>query len=265
MISKAFITDWRNIVPWSSNAQVEHDMIISRAVVELFKNDLVSEKLAFRGGTALHKLYISPPARYSEDIDLVQIEPGPIKAIFKAIEKQLEFLESNAMKSTKLSVHNSTILYRYQSEIPPIVTLRLKIEINCREHFTVLGYAKKKYRMMSEWFYGESEATTYVPEELLATKFRALYQRRKGRDLFDLWCALINLDLDRQKIIYCFREYMQFVPGSIPTCKQFELNMIEKINNPEFISDTAGLLRTGIKYDPVTAYEIVKTELIEKI
>ena len=33
--------------------------------------------LAFRGGTALYKLYLTPAARYSEDIDLVQVEAGP--------------------------------------------------------------------------------------------------------------------------------------------------------------------------------------------
>ncbi len=34
---------------------------------------------AFRDGTALHKLYLSPAVRYSEDIDPVQVEPGPTR------------------------------------------------------------------------------------------------------------------------------------------------------------------------------------------
>jgi len=37
---------------------------------------------------------------------------------------------------------------------------------------------------------------TFEPAELVATKLRALYQRRMGRDLFDLWLALTHIGLD---------------------------------------------------------------------
>ena len=39
--------------------------------------------------------------------------------------------------------------------------------------------------MENSWFSGRCELTTYALEELLGTKLRALYQRAKGRDLFD--------------------------------------------------------------------------------
>lgn len=65
-------------VAWRSDAQVEQDLIISRALVEIFSDDFLRENLAFRGGTALYKLYLTPAPRYSEDIDLVQIKEGPI-------------------------------------------------------------------------------------------------------------------------------------------------------------------------------------------
>jgi predicted nucleotidyltransferase component of viral defense system len=74
MISRAYITEWRSDFPWSTSAQVEQDLIVSRALIEIFKSNLLCEKLAFRGGTALHKLFTSRQSRYSEDIDLVQIE-----------------------------------------------------------------------------------------------------------------------------------------------------------------------------------------------
>ena len=72
---------WSEFAPWTDYAMVEQDLIISRALVEIFSDEFLSEQLAFRGGTALHKLYLSPQVRYSEDIDLVQINPGPIKPI----------------------------------------------------------------------------------------------------------------------------------------------------------------------------------------
>lgn len=73
MIPQNFITQWSNHVPWQSNEQIEQDLVISRALVAIFNDDFLSKKLAFRGSTALHKLYVTPQPRYSEDIDLVQI------------------------------------------------------------------------------------------------------------------------------------------------------------------------------------------------
>jgi predicted nucleotidyltransferase component of viral defense system len=73
VISRAHITAWRAIAPWSTDAQVEQDLIVSRALVQIFSESTLSSRLAFRGGTALHKLFLNPPSRYSEDIDLVQV------------------------------------------------------------------------------------------------------------------------------------------------------------------------------------------------
>ncbi len=77
MIPRDYITEWRAEAPWVQDSQVEQDLVISRALVEIFSHPLLSESLAFRGGTALYKLHIRPAARYSEDIDLVQIEAEP--------------------------------------------------------------------------------------------------------------------------------------------------------------------------------------------
>lgn len=89
--------------------------------------------LAFRGGTAFHKLYLSPQARYSEDIDLVQIKQEPIGPILDRVREKLLFIGTKA-KSEK-SLHNNSLIYRFESEMPPVINMRLKIEINTREHF----------------------------------------------------------------------------------------------------------------------------------
>lgn len=57
MIPQAEIISWRNIAPWAGFDQVEHDLVLPRALCELYKNPLISENLVFRGGTALHKLF----------------------------------------------------------------------------------------------------------------------------------------------------------------------------------------------------------------
>ena len=69
MIPRSYIEEWKEFAPWPENSQVEQDLVIERALIEIFSNPFLNENLAFRGGTALHKLFLKPHARYSEDID----------------------------------------------------------------------------------------------------------------------------------------------------------------------------------------------------
>ena len=157
------------------------------------------------------------------------------------------------------------MVYRFSSEIPPVVPIRLKIEINCREHFTVLGLTKKQFKTDGSWYQGTSIVATYLLEELLGTKLRPLYQRNKGRDLFDLHYALTQADPDSDLILRCFNEYMSFVVKKPPTKKQFIQNLSLKMNNEEFLGDMGGLLRSGMKYDADKAFEVVMEKLIERL
>lgn len=263
MIPQRYILEWQQIAPWTNDAQVEQDLVISRALVEIFQSPLLQRSLAFRGGTALHKLYISPQVRYSEDIDLVQITPEPIKPILVEIRKCLSFL--GIKRVVKQHIHNNTIVYRFESEIPPIVSLRLKIEINTREHFNVLGLQQFPFSVVNEWFTGEAELTTYSLEELLGTKLRALYQRRKGRDLFDLYWAISNCPVEDDKILACYKKYMTFVVDKVPTQKQVLQNLEEKMQDNEFLSDMQAIIRPGIDYTEEEAWKVVRARLIEHL
>lgn len=180
MIPRAHITAWRAHAPWSTDAQVEQDLIISRAIVEVFSDPVLSGGVAFRGGTALHKLYLTPSTRYSEDIDLVQVEGGPIGDIMKALRQRLD--PWLGAPKRKQSEGRMTMIYRFDSETPPITPLRLKVEVNTREHFSFFGFARKHFAIDSPWFQGSAELLTYELEELLATKLRALYQPSYDRD-----------------------------------------------------------------------------------
>lgn len=208
MIPRAYIDAWRSTAPWQQDPQVEQDLVISRALVQIFSHDLLREHLAFRGGTALHKLFLDSQARYSEDLDLVQLKSGPIKPILEAIRDQLLFLGGKDDRQVELSDHNCTAYYQFETELPPPPKMRIKIEINTREHFHVLELNKKSFSVDNPWFTNKADITTYQPEELLGTKLRALYQRKKGRDLFDLHHALLHINLDMKKIIHCFKVYM---------------------------------------------------------
>jgi predicted nucleotidyltransferase component of viral defense system len=188
VIPKDFITEWRDRAPWVSDRQVEQDLVVSRALVALFSRPTIANALAFRGGTALYKLHFRPAARYSEDIDLVQTEPGGIGPALDAIHDALDgWLGKPQWKQSEGRV---TLNYRFESEDLPPVRSKLKVEINSREHFTVYGLKNHRFDVSSRWFSGAADVRTYELDELLGTKLRALYQRKKGRDLFDLGLAL---------------------------------------------------------------------------
>ncbi len=231
---------------WRNFSQVEQDLVISRALFDIFSNEFLNENLAFRGGTALHKLYLNPAPRYSEDIDLVQVKPGPIKPIMQRIAEVGTFFEEK--RSTKIGGHRAQAMYRFTSEYENI-RLRLKLEINCKEHFNVLPLVEFPFELKNNWFEGKTNIRTYDINELLGTKLTALCQRSKGRDLFDLDFSRLNHKLDIPTIIDCFYEYMNVSVGKPPSKKEFLLNMEEKESNQDFTGDMEALLRPEIKYD----------------
>ena len=262
MVKKEAIIEWKEFLPWQKDEMIEQDLIICRALVALFSDEYLAKHLAFRGGTTLHKLYLQPQQRYSEDIDLVQINAEPIKETIERVRQALSFLGKPVIKQ---KAHNNTLVFRFQSEIPPIIPIRLKIEINCREHFNVLGLSQYDFSVKNQWFSGDCKITTYHLEELLGTKLRALYQRRKGRDLFDLYKALTMQSVNTENIIRCYREYIGFVVDNPPTQKEYLQNMELKMQDSEFLDDINLLLRPDDNYNPLKAWELVKNQLIEKL
>ncbi|HOB85560.1 MAG TPA: nucleotidyl transferase AbiEii/AbiGii toxin family protein [Bacteroidales bacterium] len=262
MIPLAYLIEWKNYVPWKDPDMVEQDLVICKALVEIFNDPYLFENLAFRGGTALNKLYLHPQSRFSEDIDLVQIKSKPIRETIERLRIQLGFLDLHQVRQ---KLNNNTLVFKYDSENNPGTKLKLKIEINCREHFSVLGIIRKEYMVRSEWFNGDCSLNTYLPEELLGTKLRALYQRRKGRDLFDLFKAMISVNMEPEKILLCFHEYMKSSVKTSPTRKQFIQNVESKLTDDEFVGDIKAIIRPDENYNPCRAWELIKDQIIKEM
>lgn len=236
MIEKFYIKDWQQQVPWLEEYQVEQDLIISRALINLYEREKIREALVFRGGTALNKLFIKPPARYSEDIDLVQINAGPIGKIIDEIRDALSWLGEPKWESTKRCFK---LYYQYTSSDNKLQ--KLKIEINTTEHFKIFNLLDHEFIVNSLWFNGQTIIKTYQLNELMGTKLRALYQRNKGRDLFDLYIVLKNNLIDCKAVIDAFQQYMIYQKLLI-TRAQFEQNLFAKKQSINFQSDVNALL-----------------------
>jgi len=236
-------------------------LIICRALVEIFNHDDIYPNLAFRGGTALFKLYLDP-VRYSEDIDLVQVREGPIGPVMDGIREVLDpWLGNPSRNQTEGRV---TLRYRFDSEDG--LPLRLKVEIATREHFSVYGYKTYPFSVESRWFNGSAEIWTYEIEELLGTKLRALYQRKKGRDLFDLWYAFKSGDiaLDPARVVESFLKYMEYGEHTISRAL-FEKNLIENKEDLEFKKDIEPLLTSEGEWDFDESFDFVMDSLISRL
>lgn len=258
MIPFAYIIDWRRNAPWIQDLQVEQDLVLSRALAELFRHPPVARALALRGGTALYKLQKRPAARYSEDIDLVQRSSEPIGPTLDAIRDALDPWLGKPRR--KFGEGRVTLIYRMkaeQSQLP----MRLKIEINSREHFSVFGVESHLFEMESDWFSGQASIPSYQLEELLGTKLRALYQRKKGRDLFDLATALQNEKVDPERIVIAFLRYMEH-GGTRVSRAEFEANFHGKLHDPLFTGDLQPILASGFIWDLEKGARLVQDRLL---
>lgn len=261
MIPNAYLVEWQARTPWKTMDMVEQDLLITRALVDIFSHESLRDHLAFRGGTALHKLFLETPRRYSEDIDLVQVKPGPIGPLFDGLREALRPWLGEPKR--KIGPGVSTLTYRVAAEGVNQL-LRLKVEINTREHFARLGLIRRAFVLDSRWHSGTCEVQTYAPAEILGTKMRALYQRRKGRDLFDLWLGLTMHLAEPPVIVDVFRFYLDH-EGIRVTAAEYVSNLEGKLANPDFLGDLASLVPADLHYDPRAAAALVRETLLDEL
>ena len=142
--------------------------------------------------------------------------------------------------------------------------MRLKLEINSREHFSVLGLERREFAVESRWFRGSAAIPTFALDELLGTKLRALYQRKKGRDLFDLWYAQTRAAIDPERVVSCFRRYLDH-EGLTVSRAEFEANLDAKTADERFVKDIAPLLAPRCPWDSAGAARYVRSELLTRL
>lgn len=203
------------------------------------------------------------PLRYSEDIDLVQTQSEPIGATVDAVRDALSWLGKCSREQAGHSIH---LVFRFSPESSADTKLKLKVEINTREHGSLLGIRHYSFAVDSSWYQGKADIASFEPEELFGTKLRALLQRRKNRDLFDLNERLKQLSMNPNKLIACFDYYLK-LEGKQLTRATAEQRMLEKLTR-SLTEDIGPLLSAGVHFnddDAMGAFERVWTELIIKI
>jgi hypothetical protein len=193
----------------------------------------------------------------------VQTRAEPIGATVDAIRDALSWLGKCNREQAGHSMH---LIYKYAPEADAQATLKLKIEINTREHDNLLGLKPYPFAVDNDWYRGATETMSFAPEELFGTKLRALLQRRKNRDLFDLHRGLEQLALDTDKLIACFEHYLA-LEGKPISRAVAEQRMLEKLTR-SLTEDVEPLLPAGARFndeDAIRAFGRVWRELIVRL
>lgn len=258
MIPAAFITEWANTAPWSTIEQIEQDLLLSRLIIEIANDDYLGQELVFRGGTCLHKLHLDPALRYSEDLDYVRRSDGAIGPMLDAVRRIADRLSMNVTTNIK-SFPKVRLRAPFESGTG---TMSVKIEVNTYERSPARELVRLPYSLDSQWYQGSAVVQTFAVAELVATKIRALFQRSKGRDLFDLWLALTTLGVPAHDVVECFAPYR---PDKFASSLA-EDNLRAKLTDANFRHDLdqlVGSWPTGYEID--AAAELVINELLRRI
>ena len=228
--SRADIEAWEGAFPWSPVDRVEQDLVLSRMLIEIYRDELLFESLAFRGGTALHKLHLPRPRRYSEDIDLVMGGPGEPEAVINRLREVLEPLIGRPR--TLDGPLGIQLLYSPASLVAPSGKLGIKIDISVPVHHHFDEPCPLPLQVVSPWFSGQATLHCYSPEETLASKLQALIRRNQLRDLYDLdWALADRPDLDCNRLTTLapmYAEQDMYVLHR-PIAEQVMLEKFEKI------------------------------------
>ena len=274
-ITRQDILAHQAVVPWSAQYQVEQDLLLCRAMAALFDDAFLSSQIAMRGGTLLHKVHLAPASRYSEDIDLVVVGNRPEEHIRRAIRRILADVlgkpKASVWGTLKLAIRNAVqpsrvlrMTYSLPSIIEPGRMLDIVVEANVTE--------RKPHRVVVEIPFSfpfrdkpvQTRIKGYDINEMLGTKMRAMFQRKRGRDLFDLYWALTKspTPVDPSAIIESFQHYMKqegTTAGRAEFIEILEAHLVDR----GFCADMGPLLRSGIIYAPQAAGKYVKANLLK--
>lgn len=276
MLSERDIAEWAPHARWATSAQVEQDLLITRAVRAIFSDPFLRGQVAMRGGTVLHKVHLAPAARYSEDIDLVAVGKRPGAHINKALERVLapimgEGSTDGILMKVLLSLRNaakpSQILrqsYEYAPNGASGKEAALKVEVNLTERTPVYAVVTLPLSVQLPEGPATFDVVSFDVNEMLGTKMRALLQRDHARDLFDLahaWatCAAPGHahPINGELVARAFLEYMKR-EGTDMTRRRFEDKLNGKLKLARFRADMSDVLADGVKYDVVAAAQIVR-------
>ena len=132
--------------------------------------------------------------------------------------------------------------------------LEVVVEANATERTSYLPVAQLPFSYRFRGQYIETIVNGFEIHEMLGTKMRAMFQRKRGRDLFDLYWALTEsqITISPSGVISAFQYYME-QEGSVANRAEFIRILDMHLRDRGFLTDMDALLRKDILYIPLEA------------
>jgi len=184
---------------------VEKDYVIGWLLWGVGSNPTLSASWAFKGGTCLKKCYLET-YRFSEDLDFTVLPGGPLNPdeVAPLIQEVLDRIYDQAGVDFRLRAPvfrlrpdnksaEGRVYYRGPRNAP--MAASIKLDLTAAEHVvrpTVLNQISHPY---PDKLPNPATVRCYSFEELFAEKLRAMGERSRPRDLYDIIILFRRQDL----------------------------------------------------------------------
>lgn len=192
---------------------IEKDYVLTW-VLQALANSPLRDRLAFKGGTAIKKIY-EPDYRFSEDLDFTLLDDISIEALIVEVEALFPWLRREVnitLAVRKVEVHQTGSPALYLNYVGPLrgnLSSRFLKTDFTRDEVLLFPLVKAPLQVPYSDCQGRAETLrVYSPEEILVEKLCALLGRTEPRDLYDVHYILAHRLADVEAVSFRLDEKM---------------------------------------------------------
>ncbi|MCI0495282.1 nucleotidyl transferase AbiEii/AbiGii toxin family protein [candidate division KSB1 bacterium] len=198
------------------------------------------DELAFKGGTALSKIYFPKMWRLSEDLDFA-FTGNDFSKISGRMSDVLDKISRESLVKFRIKSEFSNPLYLQLKIGYDAVFGKNWIKVDVTKE-PVLDCIEKKKQKKRYSDHPEFCVNVESIEEIFSEKIRSLIERTKCRDYFDVW-KLCSLDFDKGKVLKLFRKKCEIKGIRFSGVEQIFPFDIESALSPYWIQELGRLLK----------------------
>ena len=187
---------------------IAENEIVLTFLLQLMAERGILDKLAFKGGTCLRKMFIGSGGRFSTDLDFTRIEEHDhedvILAMMEAFEHPFHGIQFSVPDDSYYETQDGLSWGAnpvYAHEWNPGGQSQIRLQVSRREVPTLPP--SRNAQCVQSYFrhlpFAPADIACLALPEIIAEKIRACYQRGKARDVYDL-SVFATRPLDRPLI-----------------------------------------------------------------
>lgn len=192
---------------------IEQDYVLTWVLLAI-ANSPLRNRLAFKGGTAIKKVYV-PDYRFSEDLDFTLLDETSNEELAAEVEATFPWLQRQVnivLAVRRVETHqtgNPAIYMNYVGPLRGDLGSRFfKTDFTRDEWLSFAPVAASVHAPYSDCQGRNETILAYPPEEILAEKLCALLGRTEPRDLYDVHYMLVHQLADSQAVAFHLHDKM---------------------------------------------------------